>query len=149
VTRFSSRQRSTDDVPIRDYVDMLFAEKEKALQAALLAQEKAVNAALQSSDKAIDKAEANAEKWRASANEWRGAMSDRDRELPSRREVDTAMDGLSERLRIVEQRVEKAKDHSEGKSAGVGLIGAVVVGSVTVAVLVISAVVAVANAATG
>jgi hypothetical protein len=80
-----------DDVSLRDYVDTMFAEKEKALQAALLAQEKAVAAALEASDKAITKAEINAEKWRESANEWRGAMSDRDRELPSRREVETAV----------------------------------------------------------
>jgi len=137
---------SGDDVPIKTYVDTLFAEKEKALQAALLAQEKAVNAALLSSDKAIDKAEANAEKWRASANEWRGAMSDRDRELPSRREVETAMSGISDRLRAVEVRLENFQSTEQGRRAGVDLSAGVVVGAITVAVIVISAVVAVANA---
>jgi hypothetical protein len=140
------RKRSSDDIPIRDYVDMLFAEKEKALQAALLAQEKAVNAALLSSDKAIDKAEANAEKWRASANEWRGAMSDRDRELPSRREVDAATEALAERLRLAEVRLENFQSTEQGRRAGVDLSAGVVVGVITVAVIVISAVVAVANA---
>jgi hypothetical protein len=61
--------------------------QDKAVSAALAAQKEAVAAALAASDKAVEKAEATAEKWRASANEWRGAMSDRDRELPSRREV--------------------------------------------------------------
>ncbi len=141
-----ARKRSADDIPIRDYVDMLFAEKEKALQAALLAQEKAVNAALMSSDKAITKAEANAEKWRENANEWRGAMSDRDRELPSRREVDTAMEALAERLRLAEVRLENFQSTEQGRRAGVDLSAGVVVGVITVAVIVISAVVAVANA---
>lgn len=143
------KSRSEDDVPIKVYVDTLFAEKEKALQAALLAQEKAVNAALQSSDKAIDKAEANAEKWRASANEWRGAMSDRDRELPSRREVESAMSSLSERLRLIENRVENFHSTEAGRREGIDLSAGVVVGAITVAVIVISAVVAVANAVSG
>jgi len=83
-----------DEISLRDYVESLFAEKEKALQAALLAQEKAVAAALAAADKATEKAEANAEKWREAANEWRGAMNDRDRELPSRREVETEFGAL-------------------------------------------------------
>jgi hypothetical protein len=91
-----------EGVDLRDYVDTMFAEKEKALQAALLAQEKAVAAALESSDKAITKAEANAEKWRENANEWRGAMDDRDKNLPSRREVETAMSALATRLKLLE-----------------------------------------------
>jgi hypothetical protein len=100
-------------VSLRDYIDTMFAEKEKALQAALLAQEKAVSAALNSSDKAITKAEANAEKWRENANEWRGAMSDRDRELPSRREVETLVAGLAARLVIVEARQERIGGKTE------------------------------------
>jgi hypothetical protein len=102
-----------DVVALRDYVDTMFAEKEKALQAALLAQEKAVAAALEASDKAITKAESNAEKWRASANEWRGAMSDRDRELPSRREVETALAALSERLSVLERHEERSTGATE------------------------------------
>jgi hypothetical protein len=66
----------SDAVSLRDYVDVMFAERDKAVSAALLAQGKAVSAALDSSDKAITKAEANAEKWRENANEWRVAMSD-------------------------------------------------------------------------
>lgn len=57
-----------DNIPIRDYIDQRFAD-----------QEKAVNAALASSEKAVDKAEKNAEKWREQANEWRGAMTDKDK----------------------------------------------------------------------
>jgi hypothetical protein len=92
-------------VPLRDYVEALFTEREKAVEKALQAQEKAVNAALEASDKAITKAEANAEKWRENANEWRGAMSDRDRELPSRREVEAATKSLEEKYRSLMDRI--------------------------------------------
>jgi hypothetical protein len=43
------------------------------------AKEKALSAALAASDKAVAVAERNAERWRDSANEWRAAMTDKDR----------------------------------------------------------------------
>jgi hypothetical protein len=43
------------------------------------AKEKAVSAALVAAQKAVDIAEHNAEKWREGANEWRQAMTDKDR----------------------------------------------------------------------
>jgi len=140
-----AHKASSDDIPIRDYVDAMLAQADKRNEQRFLAQEKAVDAALASADKASSKSEVNAERWRASANEWRGAMSDRDRELPSRREVDAAMAAHDERIR----RLEDEAKSNKGKSAGIGLIVSVIVGSVTLAVIVISAVVAVANAVTG
>lgn len=62
-------------VPLKVYVDKRFEESEKAIQAALAAAEKAVN-----------KAETNGEKWRDNANEWRGAMGDRERDFMTRKE---------------------------------------------------------------
>ncbi len=53
-------------------------DRQKAIEAALIASDKlsmTINAA---SEKAISVAENNAEKWRNSANEWRGAMDDRE-----------------------------------------------------------------------
>jgi hypothetical protein len=44
----------------------------------LEAQKSAMAAALVASKDAIDKAEQNTAKWQASANEWRGAMTDRE-----------------------------------------------------------------------
>ena len=139
-----TRSASSDDIPIRDYVDMLVSEKEKALQAALLAQEKAVAAALASADKANDKSQADAENWRAQANEWRGAMSDRDRELPSRREVDAARAGLDDRIR----RLEDAAKASAGRSQGINASAGVVVGAIAAMGTVIATVVVLANVLT-
>jgi hypothetical protein len=107
-----------NEIDLRDYVDAMFAEKEKALRAALTAQEKAVSAALESSDKAITKAEANAEKWRENANEWRGAMSDRDRELPSRREVESLFSGMDGRVQRLEQAAERKAGEADAVTDG-------------------------------
>ena len=63
------------DIPIREYVDNRFLEQEKAVQAALAAAEKAVL-----------KKEEEVERWRQNANEWRGAMSDRERDFLTRKE---------------------------------------------------------------
>jgi hypothetical protein len=41
--------------------------------------EKAIGAALAAAEKAVEVAQRNAEKWRDSANEWRAAMTDKDR----------------------------------------------------------------------
>lgn len=76
----------SDDVSLKEYIDRRFDEQEKAVQAALAAADKSVLAALTSAEKAVDKAEQSAERWRNSANEWRGAMSDRERDFLTRRE---------------------------------------------------------------
>lgn len=94
---------------------------EKAVNAALAAQEKAVNAALAASEKAVSVAETNAEKWRDNANEWRGAMSDRE----ARFVTTTEFNLLKERL-----------DRSEGSGHGMrdmwGWILAAILAGVTV-----------------
>jgi hypothetical protein len=49
--------------------------------------QRAVEAALSAAKEAVTAAEVNAERWRNSSNEWRGAMSDRERTFISRAEV--------------------------------------------------------------
>ena len=128
--------RPSEFVPLREYVEALFTEREKAVEAALAAQEKAVTAALDASDKAITKAEGNAEKWRENANEWRGAMSDRDRQLPSRREVEQATKALDARLATVERAIQSEQGRSSGTNAAIGyVIGAAGVLTAIVAVI--------------
>lgn len=58
-----------------------FDQGDKAVAAALVAQEKAVSAALAAAEKAVYVAEQNADKWRNNANEWRGAMDDREKKM--------------------------------------------------------------------
>ncbi len=54
------------------------AAQDKAIQAALAAAEKAVQAALTAQKDAVAEAAENMKIWRDSANEWRGAMNDRE-----------------------------------------------------------------------
>lgn len=72
--------------------------QDKAVQAALVAQEKAVQAALAAADKAVAKAEEGAQRWQDSANEWRGAMSDRERSFLPRTEYQATIKNLEEKL---------------------------------------------------
>jgi hypothetical protein len=76
----------------------LAEQQDKAVQAALLAQEKAVSAALAASDKAVQKAEEGALAWRMSANEWRGAMSDRERTFVPRTEFEQSIHQLNDKI---------------------------------------------------
>jgi hypothetical protein len=62
----------------REYVDSRFKELREYVDTRFDAQGKAVSAALAAQEKAVFVAETNSEKWRASANEWRGAMDDRE-----------------------------------------------------------------------
>ncbi len=70
----------------------------QAVKDALVAQEKAVNAALAAADKAVTAAEVNAEKWRGQANEWRGAMNDRERDLMPRLEAQQRFTSIEEKI---------------------------------------------------
>ncbi len=62
------------------HVKAMMDEREKRYESLALAQKEAVDAALKSAQLAVDKAEAISEKWRLNANEWRAAMSDKDRQ---------------------------------------------------------------------
>jgi hypothetical protein len=102
---------------------------------------RALEAALAAAEKANELAQANAEKWRENANEWRGAMQDRDRELPSRREVETLFKGIDARVDAVEAH----QDRAGGKSEGIALSGGVLAASLGAVVAVMTIVVIAAN----
>ena len=85
----------------------------------LTEKDKAINIALAAAKEAVGVAEANAEKWRDNANEWRGAMTDREKSFMPRIEFEA-----------YKTETEKALNLSQGKSAGLSqgwifLIGAV------------------------
>ena len=95
-----------------------FAASDKAVLSALAAQEKAVNAALAASEKAVAVAENNAEKWRANANEWRAAMTDREGKFAMKSEFEA----LKERL-----------DRFEGRGHGMSAMWGYIVAGATLA----------------
>jgi hypothetical protein len=93
----------SDVVPLREYFESRLDESDKRNEQRFLAQEKAVTSALAAAEKAVNVAERNAEQWRAGANEWRGSMTDRERNFASKGDLDA----IKERL-----------DRSEGKGTG-------------------------------
>lgn len=73
----------------KDYVDAHFMFLDDSLTRRFGDSEKAVRAALEAAEKAITKAEIENQRWREAANEWRGAMSDRERDFLTRKEFYT------------------------------------------------------------
>lgn len=122
-----------NDVPVREYLLRIIADQDTrwsqlaeaqatAVQAALVAQEKAVQAALAAADKAVAKAEEGATAWRVSANEWRGAMSDRERTFITRTEYDQGMKAMTEKVEMLRQFADVATGQQHGRSDMAGWI---------------------------
>jgi hypothetical protein len=65
----------SESVTLKEHFESILSEKDKALSAALA-----------SAEKAVLKKEEEVERWRSNANEWRGAMSDRERDFLTRKE---------------------------------------------------------------
>lgn len=63
---------------LKEYVDKIFEERNKAIDSALTATKEAINIAAAAMKEAVKVASENDEKWRQNANEWRGAMEDRE-----------------------------------------------------------------------
>ena len=80
---------------LHEHFQMMLIERDKRLEQRASDQDKAVSAALSAAALAVDKAEDNAEKWRANANEWRTAMNDRERLFMGRREGLTSAWGFA------------------------------------------------------
>ncbi len=92
-----------------------FAAQEKAVKDALAAQEKAVNAALAAAEKAVLVAEKNGADWRAGANEWRSAMTDRERNFATQADFSA-----------VKERIDRGEGSGKGKNDMWGWIVAAV-----------------------
>lgn len=99
-----------------------FEAQALAVSAALAAQEKFAAAQAASAKEAIEKAEMNTDAWKASANEWRGAMGDRERNFVHRSEKEA----LEKELAALTSRLDRIDGRSGGLNAGWGyLLGAI------------------------
>lgn len=101
-------------------VDTLHAH----LTAILDERQTAISAALAAAQLAVDTAEKNAEKWRDSANEWRGAMDDREVRFVNRAENDALLKAINDRLTVSETWRAKATGAALVLMLFSGLIGA-------------------------
>jgi hypothetical protein len=99
-------------ISLREYVDIRFD-----------AQEKAVNAALAAADRAVNKAEIASEKRFENMNEFRGALADSARLLMPRAEYEQAMRGITNKVELLESRVNARDDRSAGEGQGWTKIG--------------------------
>jgi hypothetical protein len=94
---------------LKEHFEKMLSEKDKA-----------VNIALASAKEAVAVAEANAEKWRNNANEWRATMTDREARFMTRGEFEAFKEYVNKTL-------DKDAGHKEGIRDGwgwvVGIIG--------------------------
>jgi len=89
---------------LKEHFEKILAEKDKA-----------INIALAAAKEAVGVAEKNAEKWRDAANEWRGAMTDREQTFMARSEFVAYKESSEKALRTEKER----SDKNEGKGVGV------------------------------
>jgi len=105
-----------------------FATLYKHVTALSDASKEAVAAALASAQKAADKAEAAQQLRNEVANEWRGAMKDKESNFADK-------ESTERRLGLLEQEMAKRA----GAERGIGVIGSIVIGAVGVIAGLISA----------
>ena len=130
---------------LKAHFEQRFIDVDKAVNAALAAAKEAVAAALAAAEKAREQAASDNQAWRASANEWRGSMQDRENRFATRTEMDAKFGAVDVALHAIQKDLDRGvgtvlggkavKDESRANVALlvsivagiVGLIGLVVV----------------------
>lgn len=105
-----------ETVSLKEHTDALREADQRAVAAALASAEKATAAALASAEKAVAVAETIAKEWRMGSNEWRQAMTDRERNFMPRSEFEQ-----------YKAATEKILNIQAGKGMGVHLVLGVIV----------------------
>jgi len=90
--------RRVDCVEIRAQLNRILEEIDRRYEQRFEAQERATSAALSSAQLAVDKAESNTREWQRNANEWRGAMGDKDQTFVTKAEVMDRLQKIEEAL---------------------------------------------------
>lgn len=112
---------SMGDLRTADHIALTaaLAAAEKAVASALAAQEKAVQAALLAVKEATDKQEREVTEWRRGANEWRGAMDDRESRFVHTETFDAKVGAIESRLADLT----RSRDLDAGRRIAQTLIG--------------------------
>jgi hypothetical protein len=108
---------------LKEHVEKILAEKDKA-----------INIALAAAKEAVGVAETNAEKWRDNANEWRGAMSDREKKFLSREEFLAFKESSEKALKIEKERA----DRGEGRGVGLNAFWGYLIGGIGLVLAILS-----------
>lgn len=125
---------SSDDVSLREYVDIRFAALDKEIRAALTGQKEAVAAALAAAKEAVIKAETATERRFENSNEWRNTVETLQRTYMPRTESEGRWMATNEKLDAVVSRVNAIEQRGRGR----GDVWAYVVGGVGVMAALIS-----------
>jgi len=110
---------------LKEHFEQRFVDQEKAVSAALAAAEKAVAAALAAAEKAREQAADDAKLWRASANEWRAAMNDREQKFAMKPEVEGSFKAVEAEIRSLRE----TRAEGVGGKALIALLVMLIVGA--------------------
>jgi hypothetical protein len=97
-----------------------FAASQKALELGLAGTKSEINAALVAADRAVQKAEAASEKRFEGVNEFRSTLSDQQRTLIPRQEVDVLVRGLDEKIAQLTKQFDAVIAERGGVKVGYG-----------------------------
>lgn len=126
---------------LKQHFDQRFRDQEKAVDAAVQASDKATSVAMTAEQRAVAKAEASTEKRFESVNEFRQTLTDQATTFMPRAEAQVINQALAEKIDILAAKLDKI----EGRSSGVGWVGALVAGGVAV----LGTIIIIANLLTG
>ena len=111
---------------LKEHLELIIAEKQRAVDAAFAAQKSAIDAALAAADRAVQKAETAAEKRFESVNEFRAQLKDQQAGLMTRPEADSEFRAIREKIDGMVSRQDKGEGKGVGLQAGwIYLTGAV------------------------
>jgi hypothetical protein len=99
---------------LKAHFEQRFIDVDKAVNAALAAAKEAVAAALAAAEKAREQAADDNKAWRASANEWRGSMQDREVRFATRTEMDAKFDAVNVALRAIQKDLDRNNGQVQG-----------------------------------
>ena len=123
--------------------DRLYGERElngkEAIKAALSAAKALQNAITDASDKAIAKTDLDNKEWRRNANEWRGAMEDREVKFETKTEAkaDTGTTNVAiQSLKEAQDKLDGGKMYRNESRLNIGTIVAVICAIVSVISLI-------------
>jgi len=102
---------------LKSHFEQRFIDVDKAVNAALAAAKEAVAAALAAAEKAREQAAADNQAWRASANEWRGSMQDREVRFATRTEMDAKFSAVDVALRAIQKDLDRNAGSVGGRVA--------------------------------
>jgi hypothetical protein len=113
-------------ISLREYIEAVLAERQRAIDAAFAAQKSAIDAALTAAERAVAKAETANEKRFESVNEFRATLKDQQASFITRSEAMTQLDAMREKLNGLVLNQGESKGKGLGLQAGWGYLLAAV-----------------------